>query len=44
MNPLALIFMLAVWTFVLGLTGWSFHRLMKTDPANEKVPSPGSIP
>lgn len=25
----ALIFMLAAWTFVLGLTGWSFSRILK---------------
>lgn len=44
MNPTALIFMLGAWTFVLGLTGWCFYRLMRTDPANEPVPPPGSIP
>lgn len=27
----ALLFMLASWTFVLGLTLWSFYRLMKTE-------------
>lgn len=44
MNVTALVFMLTAWIFVLGLTVWSFHRLLKTDPANEKVPPPGSIP
>jgi hypothetical protein len=43
MNTTALIFMLAAWTFVLGLTGWAFYRLMKT-PQDEKLPPPGSIP
>ena len=43
MRPTALIFMLAAWTFVLGLTFWSFYRLMKT-PEEEKLPPPGSIP
>jgi hypothetical protein len=44
MKPAALIFLVLVWAFVLGLTFWSFRRLMKTDPANEHVPPPGSIP
>lgn len=39
----ALVFMLLAWTFVLGLTFWSFKRLMST-PAEEKLPPPGSIP
>jgi hypothetical protein len=43
MNPTALIFMIAAWTFVLGLAGWSFYRLMNT-PQEEKLPPPGSIP
>ncbi|HEY9517654.1 MAG TPA: hypothetical protein VIQ98_00250 [Gemmatimonadales bacterium] len=43
MRLTALIFMLAAWTFVLGLMVWSFYRLMKT-PENEKLPPPGSIP
>jgi hypothetical protein len=25
----AIIFMAASWTFVLGLTGWSFARILK---------------
>ena len=43
MRTTALIFMLSAWTFVLGLTVWSFYRLMKS-PAEEKLPPPGSIP
>ena len=43
MNTTALIFLLAAWTFVLGLTIWSFKRLMST-PEEEKLPPPGSIP
>ena len=43
MRPTALIFMLAAWTFVLGLTVWSFYRSMKT-PEEETLPPPGSIP
>ena len=43
MRPTALIFMIAAWTFVLGLTFWSFKRLMST-PEEEKLPPPGSIP
>jgi hypothetical protein len=42
-NTTALIFMLAAWIFVLGLTIWSFYRLMKS-PEEEKLPPPGSIP
>jgi len=42
-NTTALIFMLAAWIFVLGLTVWSFYRLMKS-PEEEKLPPPGSIP
>lgn len=43
MEPIALIFMLSAWTFVLGLTLWSFKRLLAT-PDDEKLPPPGSIP
>jgi len=43
MNPTALIFLLAAWIFVLGLTVWSFKRLMST-PEEEQLPPPGSIP
>jgi hypothetical protein len=38
----ALIFMVMAWTFVLGLTFWSFMKLMKTDPSNEPLPPPGT--
>jgi hypothetical protein len=27
---------------VLGLTFWSFRKLMKTDPSNEPLPPPGT--
>lgn len=27
----ALIFMLLSWSFVLGLTGWSFWRILRQD-------------
>ena len=43
MKTTALIFMIAAWTFVLGLAGWSYSRLLKT-PQEEKLPPPGSIP
>lgn len=39
----ALLFMAGAWIFVLGLTGWSFRKLMST-PQEEKLPPPGSIP
>lgn len=39
----AFIFVACAWTFVLGLTLWSFRKLMAT-PENEKVPPAGSIP
>jgi hypothetical protein len=29
MSPGAAIFMACAWTFVLGLTGWSFARVLK---------------
>jgi hypothetical protein len=43
MNRTALVFMAGAWTFVLGLTLWSFRKLMSTE-AEEKLPPPGSIP
>ena len=42
MNPTAMIFMAGAWIFVLGLTSWSFWKLLKT-PQEEKLPPPGSI-
>ena len=42
MTPAATV-MIAAWTFVLGLAGWSFYRLLKS-PQEEKLPPPGSIP
>jgi hypothetical protein len=44
MSTGALIFMLSGWVFVLGLTCWSFARLMKAPPQDEHLPPPGSIP
>jgi hypothetical protein len=41
MKTTALIFMLAAWAFVLGLTGWSYWKLMST-PQEEKLPPPGT--
>lgn len=43
MNTTALIFMAGAWIFVLGLTFWSYRKLMSTPP-EEKLPPPGSIP
>jgi hypothetical protein len=43
MRTSALLFMAGAWIFVLGLTGWSFWKLMST-PQEEKLPPPGSIP
>ena len=42
MSAGALVFMLLAWTFVLGLTGWCFARLLRSDPANEAAPPPGT--
>ena len=38
----AFIFMAMAWTFVLGLTFWSFYRLLRTEPATEPLPPPGT--
>ena len=38
----ALIFMILAWTFVLGLTAWSFRKLLKGDPKHEPLPPPGT--
>ena len=43
MNTTAFIFMAGAWIFVLGLTLWSFRKLMFTEQ-DEKLPPPGSIP
>lgn len=43
MNTTAMIFMAGAWIFVLGLTFWSYRKLMSTPP-EEKLPPPGSIP
>jgi hypothetical protein len=44
MNSGALAFMLGAWVVVLGLTSWSFWKLMRTPPPDEPLPPPGSIP
>ena len=41
MQLLPLLFMLTAWAFVLGLTIWSFARLMR-GPTDEKLPPPGT--
>ena len=38
------VFLVGAWTFVLGLTFWSFYRLLRSDPSKEQLPPPGSIP
>jgi len=38
----ALLFMAAAWAFVIGLTAWSYRKLLST-PQEEKLPPPGSI-
>jgi hypothetical protein len=43
MTTMAIVFMAAAWTFVLGLTAWAFLRLLRT-PKDERLPPPGSIP
>ena len=30
MTPLALAFMIGSWAFVLGLTGWAFGRVLRS--------------
>lgn len=39
----ALLFMLIAWGCVLGLTTWSYRKLLST-PQDEQLPPPGSIP
>jgi hypothetical protein len=43
MNTTAVIFMAGAWIFVLGLTFWSYRKLLSTPP-EEKLSPPGSIP
>jgi len=43
MRTSALVFMAGAWIFVIGLTVWSFRKLLST-PQEEKLPPPGSIP
>ena len=40
----ALVFMIIVWSSVLGLTTWAFRRLLTAPPSQEHLPPPGSIP
>jgi hypothetical protein len=42
MSTGALLFLIGAWVFVLGLTLWSFVRLMQTDPSREAAPPPGT--
>lgn len=42
MRTTALVFMAGAWLFVLGLTFWSWKKLLET-PQEEKLPPPGSI-
>jgi len=44
MSTGAAIFLIGAWTFVLGLTFWSFARLLRSEPSKEQLPPPGSIP
>lgn len=43
MRTSALLFMLGAWTFVLGLVGWAYWRLLRR-PRDETLPPPGSLP
>ncbi len=36
----ALIFWLGSWTFVLGLTGWAFSKVLKAQAARAATPDP----
>lgn len=38
----ALLFMLLAWACVLGLMGWSWSKLLKSDPSREAAPPPGT--
>ncbi len=45
MSTDALVFMLVSWAFVLGLTAWSFHRLLsgkRTTAAADAEAPPGA--
>ena len=42
MSTGAIVFMALAWGCVLGLTAWSFWRLLKADPKHEKPPPPGT--
>jgi hypothetical protein len=38
MTTAAIAFLLGSWTFVLGLTGWSFYRVLKAQASKETRP------
>lgn len=38
----ALLFLLGAWALVLGLTAWSWWKLLTLDPTHEKLPPPGT--
>ena len=38
MTTAAIIFWLSSWTFVLGLTGWSFYRVLKAQAKQTQAP------
>ena len=38
MTPLALTFMILSWSFVLGLTGWCFARVLRSERASAVEP------
>ena len=42
MSVTAVIFMAVAWAFVLGLTFWSWWKLMKVDSSHENLPPPGT--
>lgn len=48
MTPLALLFMVLSWSFVLGLAGWCFHRVLRAKapgkPAAEDEQEPPQPP
>ncbi|MEK6598660.1 MAG: hypothetical protein AABY91_10045 [Gemmatimonadota bacterium] len=42
MSPTAIIFMAAAWAFVLGLSGWSWYKLLTVKEPTEHPPPPGT--
>lgn len=43
MTTLALVFMLASWSFVLGLTAWCFHRVLRSQAARDRPSDDDSV-